>query len=79
MVLYRKELDIFKIFESHHKEVIEEEDLPLVDSGPLRSVGVRDFVELAATDQPTVWEGQNLLGFFFFFQIVQTSDEQFFF
>lgn len=47
---------------SYHQEVIEEEDLPLVHPGPLRSVGVRDLVQLAAAHQPTVGEGQHLLG-----------------
>lgn len=47
---------------SYHQEVIEEEDLPLVHPGPLRSVGVRDLVQLAAAHQPTVGEGQHLGG-----------------
>lgn len=45
---------------SYHKKVIKEEDLSLVHPCPLRSVGVRHLIELAATHQPTMGEGQHL-------------------
>lgn len=45
---------------SYHQKVIEEKDLSLVHSCPLRPVGVGDFIELAATYQPTVGKGQHL-------------------
>lgn len=31
---------------THHQQVIKEEDLPLVNSTPLGSIGVRDFIQL---------------------------------
>lgn len=45
---------------SYHQKVIEEEDLSLVHSRPLRSIGVRNLVKLAATHQPAMGEGQHL-------------------
>lgn len=47
-------------YESYHKKVIKEEDLSLVHPCPLRSVGVRHLIKLAATHQPAMGEGQHL-------------------
>lgn len=62
MVWHYTYFDILNVLQtkSHHKEVIKEEDLSLVDPCPLRSVRVRDFVELAATYQSAMWKGQHL-------------------
>lgn len=45
---------------AYHQQVIKEEDLSLVNSCPLRSVGVRHLIELATTHQPTMGKGQHL-------------------
>lgn len=50
------------ITRTYHQEVVEEKDLPLVHPGPLRPVGVRNFIKLTATHQPPVGEGQHLEG-----------------
>lgn len=44
----------------HHQQVVEEEDLPLVNTAPLRPVGVRYLIQLAAAHQPTVGQRQYL-------------------
>lgn len=46
--------------DSYHQKVIKKKDLPLVHSCPLRPVGVRNFIELAATHQPAMGKGQHL-------------------
>lgn len=44
----------------HHQQVVEQEDLPLVNSCPLGSVGVRHLIELTAAYQPAVWQRHHL-------------------
>jgi hypothetical protein len=44
----------------YHKEVIEEEDLPLMQPQPLGTVWIWHLIELAAANQSTVRERQDL-------------------
>lgn len=47
---------------TYHQKIIEEEDLPLVQTHPLRTIGIRDLVELAAANKTPMWKGKYLPG-----------------
>lgn len=44
-----------------HQKIIEEEDLPLVQTHPLGAVGIWDLIELAAANKTAMWKRKNWL------------------
>lgn len=47
---------------TYHQQVVEQEDLPLVNAAPLRSVRVGNLEQLTAAHEPAMRQRQHLRG-----------------